>query len=38
MNKIITVQYFSESIDSKTNKPSLRFPTLKFVHGEKREV
>jgi len=38
MNKIITVQYFEESVDSKTGKKSLRFPTLKVVHGEKREV
>jgi hypothetical protein len=38
MGKIITVQYFEESIDSKTGSISLRFPTLKFIHGEKRSV
>ncbi|MDR3249534.1 MAG: hypothetical protein LBS95_00430 [Mycoplasmataceae bacterium] len=38
LNKIITVQYFEESTDSKTGDLSLRFPTLKIVHGEEREV
>lgn len=38
IGKIITVQYFEESIDSKTSKPSLRFPTLKFVHGSERTI
>jgi len=38
MGKIVTVQYFEESIDSKTNQLSLRFPTLKIVHGEERQV
>jgi DNA ligase-1 len=38
INKIITVQYFEETIDSRTNIPSLRFPTLKIVHGDTREV
>jgi hypothetical protein len=38
MGKIITVQYFEESIDSKTSQLSLRFPTLKIVHGDKRDT
>lgn len=38
IGKIITVQYFEESIDSKTGELSLRFPTLKIVHGKKRET
>jgi DNA ligase-1 len=38
LNKVITVQYFEESIDSKTGLLSLRFPTLKFVHGNNRNT
>ena len=38
IGKIITIQHFGQSEDSKTGKPSLRFPTLKIVHGDKREV
>jgi DNA ligase-1 len=38
IGKTITVQYFEETVDSRTNTPSLRFPTLKCVYGEKREV
>jgi ATP-dependent DNA ligase len=38
IGKVITIQYFEESVDSKTNNYSLRFPTLKIVHGDKREV
>lgn len=37
LGKIITVQYFEESRD-KTGKISLRFPTVKCIHGEKREI
>lgn len=35
--KIITVQYFEESKDKQGNI-SLRFPTVKFVHGNKRDT
>lgn len=39
IGKEVTIQYFEETIDSKTNKPSLRFPTLKVVYKEKgREI
>jgi hypothetical protein len=38
MEAIITVQYFEETIDSKTGNLSLRFPTLKIVHGKTRVV
>ena len=38
IGKTITVKYFETSIDSKTGKESLRFPTLKCVHGTEREV
>ncbi|GHU33777.1 hypothetical protein FACS1894166_10020 [Bacilli bacterium] len=31
----ITVNYFEETIDSKTGLPSLRFPTLKTVYDKK---
>lgn len=34
-NKIVTIRYFSESKD-KTGKISLRFPTFRCLHGEKR--
>jgi hypothetical protein len=32
------VQYFEETVDSKTGSPSLRFPTLKWVHGDERLI
>lgn len=38
IGKTITVQYFEETVDSKTGMFSLRFPVLKHVHGNKREV
>jgi DNA ligase-1 len=38
VGKTITVQYFEETIDSKTKKYSLRFPTLKYVYEGKRDV
>ena len=37
VGKIITVQYFEETKNDKGGV-SLRFPTVKVVHGEKREV
>ena len=37
IGKTITVQYFEECRDSKTGKPSLRFPTVKHVYDGKRE-
>ncbi len=37
VGKTITVQYFEECKDSKTGKPSLRFPTVKHVYNGKRE-
>ncbi len=37
IGKIITVQYFEESEDS-NGKPSLRMPTLKYIHGDKRTI
>ena len=35
LGAIVTIQYFAESKD-KDGKPSLRFPTLKYIHGRKR--
>lgn len=35
--KMVTVKYFCESID-KNGKVSLRFPIVKCIHGEKRDV
>jgi DNA ligase-1 len=37
MSKVITVQYFEQTTDQDGNH-SLRFPVLKAVHGEKREL
>lgn len=37
IGKIITVKYFEES-QNKDGKYSLRFPILKYVHGEQREL
>jgi len=37
VGKIITVQYFEETTNDKGGI-SLRFPTVKVVHGDKREV
>lgn len=36
--KIITVKYFEETVDSKTGKFSLRFPTVKAIYEERRDV
>ncbi len=37
LGKIITVQYFEETSNDKGGI-SLRFPTVKIIHGEKREL
>jgi DNA ligase-1 len=37
LGKIITVQYFSES-QNQDGGLSLRFPTFKFLHGDKRTI
>lgn len=37
IGKVITVQYFAESQDV-NGKPSLRFPTVKVIHGKERVV
>ena len=37
VGKVITVQYFEETKNDKGGI-SLRFPTVKIVHGEKREL
>ena len=36
IGKTITVQFFEECLDSKTMKPSLRFPTLKHIYEDGR--
>ncbi len=36
VGKTITVQYFEETQDA-NGKLSLRFPTVKIIHGERRE-
>jgi DNA ligase-1 len=38
MGKEVTIQYFEETVDSKTGMFSLRFPVLKHVYDKKREV
>lgn len=38
IGKIVTVQYFEETQDSKTNEYSLRFPVLKHVYDDGRNV
>lgn len=38
VGKTITVKYFEESKDMKKGTLSLRFPVLKHIHGDKREV
>lgn len=37
IGKTITVQYFSETTDKEGNL-SLRFPTIKYIYGRKRDV
>ena len=38
IGKTVTIQYFEETVDSKTGKPSLRFPVLKHVYEDGRNV
>ncbi len=38
IGKTITVQYFEETKDSKTGEYSLRFPVLKFIYENGRDV
>lgn len=38
IGKTVTVQYFEETQDSKTNEYSLRFPVLKYVYDNGRNV
>lgn len=38
IGKTVTVQYFEETQDSKTGEYSLRFPVLKYVYEDKRDV
>lgn len=38
IGKTVTIQYFEETVDSKTGKPSLRFPVLKHVYKNGRNV
>jgi DNA ligase-1 len=38
IGKTVTIQYFEETVDSKTGKPSLRFPVLKHVYENGRNV
>lgn len=38
LGKTITVQYFEETQDSKTGEYSLRFPVLKYVYDNGREL
>jgi DNA ligase-1 len=38
IGKTITVQYFEETQDSKTGEYSLRFPVLKYVYDDGRNV
>ena len=38
IGKTVTIQYFEETQDSKTNEYSLRFPVLKYVYDNGRNV
>lgn len=38
IGKTITVQYFEESQDAKTKQYSLRFPVLKYVYDNQRDI
>lgn len=38
IGKTVTIQYFEETVDSKTGRPSLRFPVLKHVYEDGRNV
>jgi DNA ligase-1 len=37
IGKLVTIKYFEETTD-KNGKPSLRFPVLKAIHGERRDT
>lgn len=38
IGKTVTIQYFEETMDSKTGEPSLRFPVLKYIYEDGRNV
>lgn len=38
VGKVVTIQYFEETVDSKTGRPSLRFPVLKHVFEDGRNI
>ena len=38
IGKTVTIQYFEETIDSKTGRSSLRFPVLKHVYEDGRNI
>ena len=38
IGKTVTIQYFEETVDSKTGRTSLRFPVLKHVYEDGRNV
>jgi DNA ligase-1 len=38
IGKTVTIQYFEETVDSKTGKSSLRFPVLKHVYEDGRNI
>ncbi len=38
VGKTVTIQYFEETVDSKTGNLSLRFPVLKYVYENERDV
>lgn len=38
VGKTVTIQYFEETVDSKTGLYSLRFPVLKYVYDNGREI
>ncbi len=38
LGRILEVQFFEESVDSKTGLPSLRFPVAKCIREEGKEV
>lgn len=38
IGKTATIQYFEETVNKNDNSLSLRFPVLKFVYENKREV
>lgn len=38
IGKTVTIQYFEETMDSKTGEPSLRFPVLKYIYEDGRNI